>query len=767
MKTILKFLITTLFFNFSVYSWDFTITYPKTDPCWPSIIVYDGNPANVNVNFDFSGDPSGLQSKVQILIGGQITFETQYSSVSSGTNTRSLPTYAFCYNENAIVRVLIGSTAKDSYARVYSNYQSQYCPGGYGKQATVDNRIKTELNPNNWVNHDFYRGNPCGLYGGHYQVKRWKVEWYKSGNFGNSSILINKDLSYGFSLANGNDQYRWAAVDQVTSNSAHFFTYVYRIQGASQDFWWPCSPDEACIVYSLQDNPAPIISEIRQNPQIITPGTYGTITPILSQGNCCGLYFNWTWANVPSYVTVQNMGSYLKITNNYSPQFGSEIDAAIFEVNVQAVNSNGYTPWKQFKPMLSTTNGGCPWLIVQNEEGDFEADNNLLHRSELPENEGIDIKDMYKLRITPYVDDNNCIKLKIVESDKKYNYFDQVKLYYVDYPIGSKLGITESNQVIVYDSLPVLSTDSATLNGEMITDYIQYHSDGRSTAPVFGDTLDNIFTRFPTNSYQNGAIITELESDRIRYPVLNKDYVGYLNAYTSEGNKYFNFSRREAKSEVIIPLPNLFNLYQTIYNVNLDFYRDFRVKYIALTELNYSYTPVNINLISAIHSNGQDVTSLLNDIDEMYSELDSIQYIDLTFSLNNALPLAKTTRRGYIFEINGRYITSPTQNLSQSNQNATQDKIENRQSYGYKLYNNYPNPFNPLTNIKFEIFDRGFVTLDVYDIVGRKVSQLVNGYLETGNHSLLFDGTDLPSGVYFYVLRYNDYESSKKMVLIK
>ena len=86
----------------------------------------------------------------------------------------------------------------------------------------------------------------------------------------------------------------------------------------------------------------------------------------------------------------------------------------------------------------------------------------------------------------------------------------------------------------------------------------------------------------------------------------------------------------------------------------------------------------------------------------------------------------------------------------------------------YELKPNYPNPFNPSTNISYSIPEENFVSLVVYDLLGREVRTLVNAYQSAGVHSIQFDGTDIPSGVYFYVLQVgHGFKKSGKMILLK
>lgn len=85
----------------------------------------------------------------------------------------------------------------------------------------------------------------------------------------------------------------------------------------------------------------------------------------------------------------------------------------------------------------------------------------------------------------------------------------------------------------------------------------------------------------------------------------------------------------------------------------------------------------------------------------------------------------------------------------------------------FKLSQNFPNPFNPTTNIQFEIPENSFVTLSVFDLMGHEVTKLVNDYREAGCYNVTLDGSNLPSGIYFYKLQASNLAKTMKMVLSK
>ncbi|NJD21074.1 MAG: glycosyl hydrolase family protein [Melioribacter sp.] len=90
-----------------------------------------------------------------------------------------------------------------------------------------------------------------------------------------------------------------------------------------------------------------------------------------------------------------------------------------------------------------------------------------------------------------------------------------------------------------------------------------------------------------------------------------------------------------------------------------------------------------------------------------------------------------------------------------------------QQINNFSLEQNYPNPFNPLTIIKYSIADAGNVSIKVFDLLGKEVTQLVNKYHQEGNFSVQFDASKLSSGVYIYSLSSGSFYQSRKLMLIK
>ncbi|MDQ3021222.1 MAG: T9SS type A sorting domain-containing protein [Bacteroidota bacterium] len=86
---------------------------------------------------------------------------------------------------------------------------------------------------------------------------------------------------------------------------------------------------------------------------------------------------------------------------------------------------------------------------------------------------------------------------------------------------------------------------------------------------------------------------------------------------------------------------------------------------------------------------------------------------------------------------------------------------------GFKLYQNYPNPFNPTTNIKYQIVNSNYVELKIYNVLGKQVITLVNQKQNAGTYTVDWNSTGFPSGVYFYTIKAEEFQQTKRMILLK
>ncbi len=98
-----------------------------------------------------------------------------------------------------------------------------------------------------------------------------------------------------------------------------------------------------------------------------------------------------------------------------------------------------------------------------------------------------------------------------------------------------------------------------------------------------------------------------------------------------------------------------------------------------------------------------------------------------------------------------------------------QQQLTEEQLVGAKILEveNYPNPFNPVTVIRYELPQNSQVRLEVFDMLGRRVAVLVDGLIEAGTHEIPFDASNLASGVYLYRLTAGQVVQTRQMVLVK
>lgn len=154
---------------------------------------------------------------------------------------------------------------------------------------------------------------------------------------------------------------------------------------------------------------------------------------------------------------------------------------------------------------------------------------------------------------------------------------------------------------------------------------------------------------------------------------------------------------------------------------------------------------------------------------------DSIYTTPLRFYIDQTTPPKGTESASYkIRARNGDAVSFAFSNIVvfgiDDPQGGGNDKLAagiNGKSLVYELMQNYPNPFNPITNISFTSKEKGFVSLKVFDILGKEVDTIVEKVLPSGNHTVQFDGSRLESGIYIYEINISGFRDSKKLAIIK
>jgi len=138
-----------------------------------------------------------------------------------------------------------------------------------------------------------------------------------------------------------------------------------------------------------------------------------------------------------------------------------------------------------------------------------------------------------------------------------------------------------------------------------------------------------------------------------------------------------------------------------------------------------------------------------------------------TGTINVTLPV--TVPSGYYISATATDTANNTSEFSRSIAVGTTDvhQMTDEIPKEFALEQNYPNPFNPTTAIKFQVPMSKFVTLKVYDVLGREVRTLVNENLQVGSYETMFDATGLASGMYLYRLQAGSFVEMKKLILLR
>ncbi|NOS84326.1 MAG: T9SS type A sorting domain-containing protein [Ignavibacteria bacterium] len=129
----------------------------------------------------------------------------------------------------------------------------------------------------------------------------------------------------------------------------------------------------------------------------------------------------------------------------------------------------------------------------------------------------------------------------------------------------------------------------------------------------------------------------------------------------------------------------------------------------------------------------------------------------------NSIRIDQSGNNLYVFGFSTSNSTSSDFTLIKYNRSS-----DNGDSFVNSSLNNYPNPFNPITKISFNLLQEGFITLKIFNILGEEIKTLIyNEYRKKGTHNIEFNAQNLPSGVYFYKLISNGNIQTQKMLLLK
>lgn len=596
-----------------------------------------------------------------------------------------------------------------------------------------------------------------GVPAGRYLVDRYFID-VTQGNF-ISTPQSWYTAAYGFSWANPNNANRWLE-KQTTSSSVRYKTVFYFIKrvwptGSELNIWAPFNPNAAMnrefITLGIP-NVAPIISNFTQSPNPICKGTTGYVYVNLSQGNG-NLTYNWFSYNTPAGVTVSFSPNSNRCTITYSSTDAIALGAEgpTWDFGCTVSNAVGESTMR-YTPILSDC-GGCPTLSFE-QNGVLFDENPLLITS--LRNPGKDVTDYYLIN-TPITPVNNKIKLTVHEPQTEHSWFDQISLIEARANQGENIVVNDQGQIINYSTTIPLRI---MLNGQTDITSALGNMDSVTVQLNVGDVIT--ITRLTEGVEAEGDVVlggVEPPPPQKRLSALRmnlrKEITNQQGEQITELIPITEFFLRPNKSIISKRITNL-----PAGTIELQVNKPLELDYFAFVINLQTVRSRTLTLSSALHSLNGEIKGKLSSVDGNYGELRPAERIDLTFNTTTT-----TGNKAYILKTVGRYETDSLYLRGINKPMVTESSEEIPTEY--KLFDNYPNPFNPVTVISWQSPVGSHQTLKVYDVLGNEVATLVDEYREAGKHRIEFDASKLASGVYIYKLTAGSFVSSKKMMVVK
>jgi hypothetical protein len=469
-----------------------------------------------------------------------------------------------------------------------------------------------------------------------------------------------------------------------------------------------------------------------------------SITPVPSDMKCFSSGWTGTWKVTPTCPI--GFYSYKWYRNQYigdddwgyfgenTPEVSFRTTSESFELRCDVTHRDGdikeaYYP--NCSPYNPPTIISCPFVYTW-DGFKFQEDNNILPQSAYPNNTGKDVTDYYRLRKILNAQNGKYI-LQIREFENEKSYLDHFRLIAVDHPANTKIDVSATGEI--YQYITPFALNRARTRGLDVTQNLSA-SDSNRIIVNPGDTLHiSVLNLLAKNSRSLQTSVGGGEGDGSGLPKVDK-MASVIQTRSSPSNPA-GFTFRQRPTLVYTPM--------TLDSTNsLDIIWTQKAK---LDYFNYglsvpqTYTSRELSLSSAVHSSNGDVTAVLLKKDFSYSTLMPGQSIELRF---NSIPgTSSNKKRTFILLSEGRYETIEDSSQSNRLNGSLQDVTS------FKLDRNYPNPFNPVTRINFQLPVEGHTSLIIYDLLGREVARLIDGFIEKGYHSIEWDASSCSSGLYF------------------
>lgn len=577
----------------------------------------------------------------------------------------------------------------------------------------------------------------CGsLASGNYVIRRYKTTFDLNGNFSDSVPVLENSLCLGYSGAGPNNQQYWAAI--TDSSLTHYrivtFTYqVYNILGQDLGFW-PCRPNQATIVYRFVRKPQ--IQNLVFFPLSVNPlSSIVHANTVLSSGNG-NLIFSWRDSNstiIPSVLEYSGNRARVNFSFQHNHNNNMTEDRAYY-IFSKVANEAGMTEWIKRKIRVNYNSVTCP-VLSSEEENDYLNENSILSSSySYP---GIYVKDFLFLE-NPFLKDKEVLNVKISESSDDHTELDFISIHKINVLNDESAAVTNSGETINFKS------------GAGKSKFIRNESEDITNALMYDDdqTID---------MKKGDKIRIEMYDINAEYLILKpfspeekEVTAGFIKTNSGFSEAFYS---RDNPSSVCIKLPD-----NGLNEITVELVQDVSFSQILPVINLHSFSESELLLKSAYSLRNKNVKYLLTEPDNNFLNITKGEDVFLSFENQNT---DLNLRPYYLCISKGRIINSAGKTIRLKS-DSHDSVLRNILSF------NSPNPFNPVTKISFEIPSDGFVKLSVYDISGKEISNIVNDYRKAGRYETLFDGSSIPSGVYFYKIETSSgFRSTKKMTLIK
>ncbi len=417
----------------------------------------------------------------------------------------------------------------------------------------------------------------------------------------------------------------------------------------------------------------------------------------------------------------------------------------------------------EFTVRVAGGGGGCPTLYSWYGSG-YVLENTILTHSQGNLNPEIK-NDFYPLS-NRLIEDDGYFHFEIRELENEITFLDEVELVMVIYDENTKVGISNEGKVFTYTKAiaPLSATDSW---GRDLMEYIG-KEDGywmdvdwpgymilsfpNPASGEYSETVMNGFALGPGGGPQKKTITFENTGGEGESIIAEIQDIN--------GNWYYlgSIPSREYQSENTRWYADLTDIeLGETFNAKISWKVSYKADYQALfVGQGTDFTEHRITPSEAVHSVAGKLVAGLSYEDGNMATIQPGEKIQLSFKIPE-YSVIKGKKIKYFFKSRGYYKTLNKEELIPET---------------YSLHNNYPNPFNPSTTISFSIPKVSEIELSVINILGQVVRTLHDGQITAGNHEVVWDGknesgSQVASGVYFYRLKADGFEDSKKMVMLK